>query len=254
MEPPTRHLSKGVASRGRASRGAHYQHVCNASVLASKGAGSAETLSRHHSVLVHVAATRGILRSCSRGGLHSGPVCNSHTSPDQVPTAFRVPACACRYACGLVNCRTSVEIALHNQRLSPHDQQDPSCDLELTRRTLTERTLAKPLVAECPRPSARASRRRTGPQAASHEGGVGGNEQYAVCAPGCHDATQSPGRACVQNQQPFECARAARAPTSPPTSPDSQAYVRCPKPSAKNGSRINCFHQERVHEGGKKLR
>ena len=114
-------------------------------VSASKGAGSAETLSRHHSVLVHVAATRGILRSCSRGGLHSGPVCNSHSSQDQVPTALRVPACACRYARRLVNCRTSVEIALHTiSRTRP-------CDLQLTSRTLTERPLAKPLVAECPR-------------------------------------------------------------------------------------------------------
>ena len=64
------------------------------------------------------------------------------------------------------------------------------------------------------------------------------------------------GLACRTNglAHKVECVRAARAPTSPPTSPDSQVYVRCPKPSAKNGSRINCFHQERGYEGGKKLR
>ena len=105
------------------------------------------------------------------------------------------------------------------------------------------------------RPSARAFRRRTGPQAASREGGVGGNEQYAVCAPGCHDATQSPGRACVQNQRPCTqvlsaCAPPARQPAlQPALTPKSTYAAQNRLPRMGHGSTV--FMEERVHEGGK---
>ena len=105
-------------------------------VSASKGAGSAETLSRHHSVLVHVAATRGILRSCSRGGLHSGPVQQSHKSGSgsnclscsRVCVSVRMRACQLSYFCLRLRCTRSAGPLLRSRVDQTHSHRTNACE------------------------------------------------------------------------------------------------------------------------------